>query len=123
MTNYIDIYCERMDGSFWAEPLNAVSNAFFILAAFWAWRLARQQGVSDLRIMALVIILTAIGVGSFLFHTLATGWAQMADVIPILIFQIVFIYSYGVMVMRVSHLKAALLYLVLRVLIVNARET
>lgn len=107
MKDYIDIYCERIDGAFWGEPLNAVSNVFFLVAAFMAWRLMRKEGVSDIRALALVLILTAIGVGSFLFHTLATGWAQMADVLPILIFQIVFIYSYGTGVMRVSRAKAA----------------
>ena len=107
MKDYIDIYCERVDGAFWSEPLNAVSNAFFLVAAFMAWRLMRKEGVSDIRALSLVLILTAIGVGSFLFHTLATGWAQMADVLPILIFQIVFIYSYGTGVMRVSRAKAA----------------
>ena len=107
MKDYIDIYCERIDGAFWGEPLNAVSNVFFILSAFMAWRLMRKDGVSDLRARALIVILTAIGVGSFLFHTLATGWAQMADVVPILIFQIIFIYGYGTGVMRVSRAKAA----------------
>ena len=107
MKDYIDIYCERIDGSFWSEPLNAISNAFFLVAAFMAWRLMRKEGVADIRVLALVLILAAIGTGSFLFHTLATGWAQMADVIPILIFQIVFIYSYGTGVMRVSRAKAA----------------
>ena len=33
----IFIYCERgQDPSFWAEPLNAVSNAAFIIAALVA---------------------------------------------------------------------------------------
>ena len=35
----IFIYCERgQDPSFWAEPLNAVTNAAFILAAIAATR-------------------------------------------------------------------------------------
>jgi hypothetical protein len=29
-------YCERLSGAFWAEPLNAVSNAAFLLAALAA---------------------------------------------------------------------------------------
>lgn len=33
------LYCERaQDPSFWAEPLNAVSNAAFLIAAFVAAR-------------------------------------------------------------------------------------
>ena len=84
-------YCERgSDPSFWAEPLNAVSNAAFILAAIAA-------GVSFARkprfepapgVAALIGLVLVIGIGSFLFHTYATRWAAMADVIPIGIFML-----------------------------------
>ena len=33
---YIDIYCERTAPGFWDEPLNAVSNAAFLIAAIAA---------------------------------------------------------------------------------------
>ena len=29
----VDLYCERTDPGYWSEPLNALSNASFILAA------------------------------------------------------------------------------------------
>jgi len=29
----IDLYCERTDASFWAEPANALTNAAFLIAA------------------------------------------------------------------------------------------
>jgi hypothetical protein len=37
----IDLYCERADPSFWAEPVNALSNCAFLIAAaaaFAQWR-------------------------------------------------------------------------------------
>jgi hypothetical protein len=34
----------------------------------------------------LIVLVGAIGVGSFLFHTVATRWAALADVIPIQLF-------------------------------------
>ena len=37
----------------------------------------------------------AIGVGSFLFHTVATAWARVLDIVPILFFQLVFLWLYG----------------------------
>ena len=37
----IDLYCERTDGSFWAEPLNLLSNVGFLLVA---WRLYHLAG-------------------------------------------------------------------------------
>lgn len=88
----IDIYCERTDPSFWAEPLNAVSNLAFILAALWAWHLAKKHNTLSLSNLILIALIGLIGTGSFLFHTFATRWAMLADVIPIGIF--VFFYSY-----------------------------
>jgi hypothetical protein len=32
----VDLYCERTDPSFWAEPINALSNLSFLLAAWLA---------------------------------------------------------------------------------------
>ena len=89
LTRYIDGYCERMDPGYWAEPVNAVSNAAFLIAAFVMWR--RSVGVPLAR--ALVGILFAIGVGSFLFHTHAQVWAAIADVVPILLFILVYIFA------------------------------
>ena len=82
-------YCERgLDPGFWAEPLNAVSNlAILVVAVAMASRL--NQLPPDLphrRRAALTIMLllvAAISVGSFLFHTLATRWAEIADVLQI----------------------------------------
>ncbi len=84
-------YCERTDFSYWAEPVNAVTNAsFLIAAAIMAWRL---RGASLPLAWALVVTLTAIGIGSFLWHTHATGWAGLADVLPILIFILIYIFA------------------------------
>jgi len=81
-------YCERTDASYWSEPLNAVSNAAFLIAAALCWRItARDPGAR-----LLVVILAAIGVGSYLFHTHAQAWAMLADVLPIQAFILVYIY-------------------------------
>jgi len=77
----VDIYCERMDASFWAEPVNAVTNAAFILAGLY-W-LMRSSGQFE---KTLSVTLIAIGIGSFLFHTVAQRWAGLADVLPIFVF-------------------------------------
>lgn len=39
------------------------------------------------------MILAVIGAGSFLWHTHATGWAGLADVLPILLFILVYIFA------------------------------
>jgi hypothetical protein len=80
----VNSYCERTDASYWSEPLNAVSNAAFLVAALAAWRMARRA--DDRAAQALALILAAIGIGSYLFHTHARVWALLADVIPIQVF-------------------------------------
>ena len=82
-------YCERGGPGLWAEPLNAVSNAAFLVAAWAGWRLARER--RDRGGQALALILAAIGIGSTLFHTVAQVWAGLVDVLPIQIFILVYL--------------------------------
>ena len=86
----IDAYCERTSAAFWAEPLNALSNLAFIAAGLVGLSLWKMRGGRDPPAYALCLLVLVIGVGSFLFHTFATRWASLADVIPIA----VFIYAY-----------------------------
>ena len=95
-TETLDGYCERLGPGFWAEPVNAVTNAAFIAAAAVAVAIAAREGRRDAAIPVLVAILVAIGVGSFLFHTVATRWALLADVVPIQLF----IVAYFALAMR-----------------------
>lgn len=88
----LDNYCERVGPEFWSEPLNAITNAAFLVAALAAYLMWRRKTPDDWAGLSLVVILAAIGIGSFLFHTFATGWAVLADVIPIAIFIHVYLY-------------------------------
>lgn len=89
----IDIYCERVGTAFWAEPLNAVSNASFIVAALWAGSLAARGRVRAPDVWVLIVLAALIGIGSFLFHTYANAWSSLADVIPIWSFVALFVIS------------------------------
>lgn len=89
----VDAYCERLDASFWAEPLNAVSNAAFFAAAFAGWRAADR---TDWPARGLSLIIVAIGIGSFLFHTYANRLTALLDVAPI----VAFILCYLVLAVR-----------------------
>lgn len=102
MFEHIDLYCERLDAGFWAEPINALTNLAFLLAAWLVWRRARKLEVRsyDTGILAGMIVL--IGIGSFLFHTFATGWAMIADDAPILIFQLIYLYFYLRRIVRMN---------------------
>jgi hypothetical protein len=88
-TAAVDAYCERTGPEFWAEPVNALTNAAFLLGAAAVWR--RTAGLPVARGLAVILVL--IGIGSFLFHTHATRWAGMADVLPILAFILLYVFA------------------------------
>ncbi|MFP4274407.1 MAG: ceramidase domain-containing protein [Paracoccaceae bacterium] len=90
-TRQIDSYCERLDAGYWAEPVNALTNAAFLLAALVMG--VRLRGQRLPLAMALVWVLATIGLGSYLFHTHAQAWSALADVVPILLFILIYIYA------------------------------
>lgn len=91
----IDIYCERTHAGFWAEPLNALTNLAFIVAALGCGYLYKKSNTESSSIALLIFLLFCIGLGSFLFHTFATRWAMVLDVVPILMFQISYLWIYS----------------------------
>jgi len=91
----LDLYCERTAAGLWNEPLNAVTNLAFILAGLLLVAALRRAGPEvrrDPAILALTALLFVIGLGSGLFHTFATRWAVLADVIPIALFILLYMY-------------------------------
>jgi len=82
--NSVDIYCERLDSGFWAEPINAISNLSFIVAGFFLWRLKSHRST----LMATLVIL--IGLGSFSFHTFANRLTGLLDVLAIALYLVAF---------------------------------
>lgn len=84
-------YCERTDFTYWSEPVNAITNASFLIAA--AIMAHRLRGQRLPLAWALVAVLAAIGIGSYLWHTHATRWAGTMDVLPILIFILIYVYA------------------------------
>ncbi|WP_265943257.1 ceramidase domain-containing protein [Dechloromonas sp. A34] len=92
----VDLYCERTSAEFWAEPVNAFSNLSFIVAALAiVWLMRRTEVRSSGPALFLTINLVAIGLGSFLFHTLANRLMMLADLLPIFIYQIAFLLFYA----------------------------
>lgn len=92
----VDLYCERSGAALLAEPINALTNLAFLVAAgvaFWQWH---RRGGKDFPVLGLILILTLIGMGSLLFHIFATRAAMLADVIPIALF----VFGYFFLVLR-----------------------
>ncbi len=88
-------YCERTSTALDAEPINALTNAAFLLAAWAVWRLQSRDcaGFSPAIVRALAVCTAVVGLGSFLFHTVATRWSEWGDVLPILGFMLLFLWA------------------------------
>jgi hypothetical protein len=93
-------YCERGHSAlFWAEPLNAISNGAFILAGIAAavCLVRSRPNIGEQRFaVTLIVLLFAIGAGSFLFHTFADRRTELADQGPITLF----VFGYLVFALR-----------------------
>ncbi|MES2984907.1 MAG: hypothetical protein V4735_06960 [Pseudomonadota bacterium] len=86
---YLDGYCERAGhATLLAEPLNAVTNLFFILAAVLVVRalLRLPRGLARVDLWLLAGALFLIGIGSGLWHLHPTKTTVLMDVIPITLF-------------------------------------
>ncbi len=108
----IDIYCERTGPAFWAEPINALTNLCFLLAALILYVQARQNRGLSKDTGLLIALIVAIGIGSALFHTYATRTAMLADVLPIFFFQLAFLVIFSRQVIGLSHVMTFRLFMV-----------
>jgi hypothetical protein len=79
-------YCERLDHAFWAEPINALTNFAFVVAGVAILIENGRRARPDAGQGSLAATTVLIGCGSFLFHTLATRWAALLDILPIAVF-------------------------------------
>lgn len=122
MDDFVDIYCERLAPGFWGEPLNAITNIAFFMAAFCAYHLAKKSTGLNWANLLLIVLLAAIGTGSFMFHTQATESAQLADVIPILLYQLAFLGLYSRHVMKASQKSVQSLFFFFMMMIVASHQ-
>jgi hypothetical protein len=83
----VDLYCERLDASFWSEPVNALTNLFFVLAGILGLVAVRRRG-TGMFAEVLCWWVMAIGVGSLLFHTFALELTKWFDIVPIATFTV-----------------------------------
>jgi hypothetical protein len=102
----MDAYCERVGPGLLAEPLNAVSNVSFLLAAWAAWVLATRTGTLSAGVRMLIALAASVGIGSILWHTYPVSLTLIIDIVPILIFIMWFIWLYTRNVMGMRSLFA-----------------
>ena len=118
----VDLYCERLGPGLWAEPVNAITNAAFLLAAWAAWRISQQHRLTSPSVWLLLGLMVAIGVGSGLFHTFATTWARVLDVVPILLFSLIYIWVYSRRIVRLPAPRVAIFVTIYLVAALSARQ-
>lgn len=84
----IDNYCERLDATFWSEPVNALTNIIYLIVFIYCGYFLKKSFPNNppklLRWIQFTILLTALG--SFTFHTTATKLSMWGDILPILLF-------------------------------------
>ncbi len=85
------VYCET--GHPWlgmAEPVNTITNAAILIAAYFAYRYVKREKVGfSADLVVLLFLLTWVGIGSALWHGLRTPWALELDWIPGVLFLLV----------------------------------
>jgi len=109
----VDNYCERLSPSLMAEPLNALSNLSFIITAWMLYRAYKKKGLYDLPVTALILMVFIVGVGSSLFHTFANNLTMLADIIPIMVFVLSYLFFALIRLLGFSKSKARLALVVL----------
>ena len=92
----IDIYCERVTSDIFAEPINFITNFAFIIVYILLYRRYKKRvfnsKVEQYYSLILIFLILFIGFGSLLFHLLGTVLSAIADVVPIMIFIILYLY-------------------------------
>ncbi len=90
----VDNYCERLTPDLLAEPLNFVSNAAFLIAAYALWKLYRKQPQRAPLVLLLIVLIAVVGVGSALFHSFGNTLTLFMDIVPILVFLSTYVFAY-----------------------------
>jgi Ceramidase len=91
---HVFLCCERgTDTALLAEPINAASNAAFLLAGWVGlqlvlWRPPEERN-ADLFLLPVLVLF--IGFGSLAFHLYADRGTALADVVPIAVFMLVYL--------------------------------
>ncbi|WP_415392457.1 ceramidase domain-containing protein [Paracoccus sp. SJTW-4] len=87
----VDAYCERTGPDYWSEPINALTNLAFLIAALVLWPRLRGPGMAMGRVLAAALFV--IGIGSWLFHTHANRLTGLMDVLPIVAFILFYVFA------------------------------
>ena len=105
----MDFYCERTNQQIFNEPINAISNIFFIIVSLSLIKILRKNQSNKIYYIQPILIFF-IGIGSFLFHLNPNIITLYSDVIPIFLFSLSFIFFFNRDVININYLNNALLF-------------
>lgn len=94
----IDLYCERLAPGLFGEPVNTVTNLLFLVAAFVLGRRLQDDQRARRDDWLLVALVALVGIGSLVFHAVATVQTSVLDKLFIAFFIWVFFHRYLVRV-------------------------
>ena len=106
----MDFYCERTNQQIFNEPVNAISNIFFIIVSLSLIKILRKNQSNKIYYIQPILIFF-IGIGSFLFHLNPNIITLYSDVIPIFLFSLSFIFFFNRDVININYLNNTLLFL------------
>ncbi len=79
-------YCERQGPGVFAEPVNAITNAAFLIAGLLALREIQKHTEVSPGTQALPWMLAIVAVGSALYHTIRNPYTLVIDAVPLFAF-------------------------------------
>ena len=112
----MDFYCERTNQQIFNEPINAISNIFFIIVSLSLIKILKKNKSNNIYYTQPVLIFF-IGIGSFLFHLAPNLITLYSDIIPIFLFSLSFIFLFNRDVINISHLHNAFLFFLFFILL------
>lgn len=101
----VDLYCERTDATLFSEPINLITNLAFLIAAALVAKTCQSSLQKTPSLWLLVLLMALIGVGSAAFHSFANGLTMLFDVIPILVFILVYLFFWSQIKLKEQGLK------------------
>jgi len=95
MTNLNSIYCENLSNLFIInEPVNTLTNLSFFIASIYLFKKYKKEKTKKIDVIILIFLLFLIGFGSTIWHLTQSLVGELLDMVPILLFLIVYIYSF-----------------------------
>ena len=80
------VYCERTSNSFFAEPINLVTNLAFLISAWFSYKMLKTEKLKQSIYYFLPWFIFLIGLGSSSYHSYRNPITLLFDAIPVYIF-------------------------------------